>query len=254
MREGLNPLTHYLHETRINKYYQKNLNGDCFTPIMSEAFFQFHPNFQHTPNTNAAIAFLDRDGVINEGYSTYVNHPDELVLLEGAADAISKLKQGGFLVCVVTNQSPLERNLWDHHVLASIHKQMFHELEKIESNAIVDLVLACPHKFSSSCICRKPESTLLRFGESILRNGTPNMSSNYGMTTLHSSFYKETNWFDDKPSPPHPNDAMIGDRRTDEGAGWGYGARTFRIRSNTSLLTLVPRILNRDDQGDDFHP
>ncbi len=254
MREGLSLLTQYLHEIRINKYSQKNLNGHRFTLLMSEAFFQFHPNFSRTINSNAAIAFLDRDGVINEGYSTYVNHPDELVLLDGAAEAISKLKQAGFFVCVVTNQSPIERNLWDHHVLASIHEQMFLELEKVQPHAIVDLVLACPHKFSSSCICRKPESTLLRFGESILRNGVPKISSGYGMTTLHSSFYKETNWYDGKPSPPHPDDAMVGDRRTDEGAGWGYGARTFRIRHNNSLLSLVPRILNIDDQGDDFHP
>lgn len=221
---------------------------------MSEAFYQFHPESPLAPNSYSAIAFLDRDGVINEGYSTYVNHPEEFVLLEGAAEAISKLKQNGFLVCVVTNQSPLERKLWDHHVLASIHNQMFIELEKLEPNAIVDLILACPHKFSSSCLCRKPESTLLRFGESILRNGVPKLSGGYGMTTLHSSFYKETNWFDKKPIPPHPVDVMVGDRRTDEGAGWGYGARTFRIRSNNSLLSLIPRILNGEDQGDDFHP
>ena len=221
---------------------------------MSEAFFQFHPKFQVNRNSKAAIVFLDRDGVINEGYSTYVNHPNELVLLDGAAEAISKLKQAGYIVCVVTNQSPIERKLWDHHVLASIHNQMFVELEKMYPDAIIDLVLACPHKFSSSCICRKPESTLLRFGESILRHGTPEISHGYGMTTLHASFYKETNWFSDKPLSPHPNDAMVGDRRTDEGAGWGYGARTFRIRNHNSLLSIVPRILNDADQGDDFHP
>lgn len=254
MQEDLGRLTRYLHGIHFNKYSQKNLNGRCFTPFMSEAFFQFHPNYQVTQNSQAAIAFLDRDGVLNEGYSTYVNHPDEFVLLQGAAEAIAKLKEEGYLICVVTNQSPIERKLWDHHVLASIHNQMFVELEKLNKNAIVDLILACPHKFSSSCICRKPESTLLRFGESILRNGLPDISTGYGMTTLHAPFYKETNWFGDKPRPPHPNDAMVGDRRTDEGAGWGYGARTFRIRNNNSLLSLVPRILNGNDQGDDFHP
>ena len=52
-------------------------------------------------------AFLDRDGVINLGKSGYVNSPAEVILLEGAANVIADLRRRGYLICVVTNQSPI---------------------------------------------------------------------------------------------------------------------------------------------------
>ena len=221
---------------------------------MSEAFYQFHPSRPLQVQDDAPIAFLDRDGVINIGYSTYVNSPSEMNLIEGAAHAIARLKIAGYTICIITNQSPIERKLWDHHTLAEIHEHMIEQLEYINPDAQIDLILACPHKFSTSCRCRKPESTLLRFGASILREGSPRLSKKYGMTTLHLPYFVETNWFNAKPIPDHPLDVMVGDRRTDEGAGWGFGTRIFRIRHDSNLKKIIPRILDANDEGDDFYP
>ena len=35
------------------------------------------------------------------------------------------------------------------------------------------------------------------------------------------------NWWGEKPTPPHALDLMVGDRRSDMGAGWAFGARLF---------------------------
>jgi len=49
-------------------------------------------------------------------------------------------------------------------------------------------------------------------------------------------------------------DAMVGDRRTDMGAGWAYGARLFRVSRDVGLVQVEQRVLDRNDKGDSFQP
>ena len=55
--------------------------------------------------------FLDRDGTINEEV-TYLFRPEDLVILPGAAQAIKKLRDHGFLILVVTNQAGIARGYY----------------------------------------------------------------------------------------------------------------------------------------------
>ncbi len=73
---------------------------------------------------DGSIAYLDRDGVINIGSPNYINTVDELVVLPNAAKSIAELRRNGFRVCVVTNQSPIGRGLWNHRRLAMIHDEL----------------------------------------------------------------------------------------------------------------------------------
>ena len=57
------------------------------------------------------IAYLDRDGVLNKGSEKYINSIDELVILPGVPNSIAALREAGFRICVVTNQSPIGRGL-----------------------------------------------------------------------------------------------------------------------------------------------
>ena len=70
--------------------------------------------------------FLDRDGTINrkapEG--DYIRSPDQLVLLDGVAGAISRLRASGALVVVVTNQRGVARGLMTLDDLAEVHRQL----------------------------------------------------------------------------------------------------------------------------------
>ena len=100
--------------------------------------------------------FLDRDGTINrkapEG--DYIRSPDQLVLLDGAAGAISRLRAAGALVVVVTNQRGVARGLMTLDDLAEVHRQLAAMLA--DAGAEVDAVYSCPHE-ADSCDCRKPE-------------------------------------------------------------------------------------------------
>ena len=89
---------------------------------------------------NGAIAFLDRDGVINIGKAGYVNTPEELVLLKGSAEAISSLRHAGYRIAVVTNQSAISKGLWDELRLKQIHSTLRLMLLEIDENATDDEV------------------------------------------------------------------------------------------------------------------
>jgi D-glycero-D-manno-heptose 1,7-bisphosphate phosphatase len=54
--------------------------------------------------------FLDRDGTINFDPG-YLNNPDAVRLIEGAGAALKLLKDAGYLLLVISNQSGIARGL-----------------------------------------------------------------------------------------------------------------------------------------------
>ena len=100
------------------------------------------------------LIILDRDGVINYDSDDYVKSPQEWIPLPGSLEAIARLKQNGFTVAVVTNQSGISRGFYDESTLQAMHDKMRHLLADL--GADVDLVLHCPHGPDDSCDCRKP--------------------------------------------------------------------------------------------------
>ena len=64
----------------------------------------------------------------------------------------------------------------------------------------------------------------------------------------------DIDWWGMKPKPPHPLDLMVGDRRSDMGAGWAYGARLYRVPSTLGLHSIGHRWMNEDDVGEAFQP
>ncbi len=114
--------------------------------------------------------FLDRDGVINVD-SDLIKHPDELVLVPGAAAAIHALNQSDLIAVVVTNQSVVARNLTDEAGVDRIHGRM-ERLLADEAGAFVDAIYYCPHHphggfpeenpaYKIECSCRKPKPGML---------------------------------------------------------------------------------------------
>ena len=70
------------------------------------------PIIDGSGSASGPIAFIDRDGVLNYGRNGYVNHPHELNVIPGSGKAIARLRNKGYAICVVTNQSPIMRQLW----------------------------------------------------------------------------------------------------------------------------------------------
>lgn len=106
-------------------------------------------------------AFLDRDGTINlkapEGQ--YIEGPDELVLLPGAARAVRCLNDAGVRVVVVTNQRGIALGAMTESDLAAVHRRLAQLLDA-QAGARLDGVLHCPHE-RGSCLCRKPAAGML---------------------------------------------------------------------------------------------
>ena len=186
------------------------------------------------------IAFIDRDGVLNYGRNGYVNHPNELKIIPGSGRAIARLRAKGYAICVVTNQSPIMRKLWTVDRLHTIHNELRRQLLDEDSEAIIDLIMTCPHRNRDRCGCRKPWPGMLVKGNNILRN--------------ENKVNSRIDWAGTKPQPWNPLDAMVGDRKSDMGAGWAVGARTFEVSERLGLPQVIDRILDENDEGDFYDP
>jgi D-glycero-D-manno-heptose 1,7-bisphosphate phosphatase len=106
------------------------------------------------------LVILDRDGTINQDSDQYIKSPTEWKPIPGSVEAIARLTQGGWRIVVATNQSGIERGLFDMATLNAIHAEM-HRVVNLAGGRI-DAVFFCPHAADSNCECRKPKPGLLR--------------------------------------------------------------------------------------------
>lgn len=109
--------------------------------------------------------FLDRDGTINVE-KNYLIRPEDLELFTDVPGALKKLKGGGFLLIVVTNQSGVARGYFTLTEVETLHRHIQKKLH--EFGAEVDRFYFCPHhpdkgagEFRKRCDCRKGEPGLL---------------------------------------------------------------------------------------------
>tara|TARA_B100000459_G_scaffold58523_1_gene31729 strand:+ start:522 stop:1196 length:675 start_codon:yes stop_codon:yes gene_type:complete len=203
---------------------------------------------------NGAIAFLDRDGVLNLGKSTYVNSPEELEILSGAPQAVGDLRRLGFRTCIVTNQSPIMRGLWDENQLFLIHEKLRQLFLESDADAHFDMIITCPHRNRDNCSCRKPKPGMLQLGSKLLRSKTlQDFDTKQKIMNLDPTF-EAVNWWKEKISPENELDLMIGDRNSDMGAGWAIGARLFRVPQFIGIKHVNNRIIDNNDKGDFFNP
>ena len=180
---------------------------------------------------NGAIAFIDRDGVLNYGSPNYINSPDELIIIPGAKEAIQTLRALGYRIALVTNQSAIMRGLWGEERIHSIHSKLQEEL------GVLDVLMTCPHRTRDRCSCRKPRPGMLNNASDIIRQKS----------------HSDVDWWGQKPTPIHELDLMIGDRDSDMGAGWAVGARLFQVDERFGITSVIDRIVGNDD-GDEFKP
>ena len=94
--------------------------------------------------------FLDRDGTIVEEVN-YLSRIEDLRLFHYSLDAIRSLKENGFRVIVVTNQSGIGRGIYTEQAMHAIHARMQEELD-----GAIDGFYFCPHHPEECCKCRKP--------------------------------------------------------------------------------------------------
>jgi D-glycero-D-manno-heptose 1,7-bisphosphate phosphatase len=108
---------------------------------------------------NKAV-FLDRDGVINEEKG-YLHRIEDFVFIPGAPEAIARLKDSGYLVVVVTNQSGVARGYFSLDDVNRLHEYI--DTELAARNTSIDAYRICTHhpdfradSSGAECSCRKP--------------------------------------------------------------------------------------------------
>ena len=114
--------------------------------------------------SNKAI-FLDRDDTLIEDVG-YINHPDQVKLLDGVAEALIEFGAMGYMLIVVSNQSGVARGIVTEQVLGKIHDRLKQLLT--ESGVYLDGIYYCPYhpdgvvpKYRKDSDWRKPNPGML---------------------------------------------------------------------------------------------
>ena len=154
--------------------------------------------------------FLDRDGtiVVEKGYITI---PDDIELIPGAAEAIVRLRAGGWKVFVATNQGCVGKGMISEDELGEINYRMVSMLGA--EGAQLDGIYVCPHHpngtvadYTMECDCRKPRPGMLE-----------RAASENGLDLSQC--------------------VMIGDTMRDVGAARSAGARAILVRTGHGVET-----------------
>lgn len=137
--------------------------------------------------------FLDRDGVLNRAHvrdrKPYPPQTlDDFSIVDGAKDALDRLKALGYALFVVSNQPDVTRGTQERAVVERMNSELAEALP-------IDAAFTCFHDDQDDCDCRKPKPGL------ILK-----ATEEFGIDLGHSF--------------------MIGDRWKDVAAGQRAGVRT----------------------------
>lgn len=103
-----------------------------------------------TKDTRQKAIFIDRDGTLIEEVN-FLHRIEDLRYFSYTNEAVKLLKENGFLVIVVTNQSGIGRGIYSEDEMYAIHMKIQTDLtEKL------DAFYFCPHLPDEGCACRKP--------------------------------------------------------------------------------------------------
>ncbi|ABL99742.1 D-glycero-beta-D-manno-heptose 1,7-bisphosphate 7-phosphatase [Shewanella amazonensis] len=117
--------------------------------------------------------FLDRDGVINKDHG-YVHTVDDFEYIEGVFEACLALKNMGFKLVVVTNQSGIARGMYTEDDFHSLTEWM--DWNFADKGVDLDGIYYCPHhpekgigEYKQDCDCRKPKPGMLESAAKFLK-------------------------------------------------------------------------------------
>jgi len=148
-------------------------------------------------NVPRPFVLLDRDGTINVE-KHYLSDPDQLELYPGTGAALKRLRDLGYGLAVVTNQSGVGRGYFGLDAVERVHDRLRELLAA--DGASVDGFFICPHGPDEACDCRKPLPGMARQA-------------------------METFGFDPRQA------VVIGDKAADIGLGQAIGAATILVRT-----------------------
>lgn len=164
--------------------------------------------------------FLDRDNTLIEDPG-YINHPNQVRLLPGAAAALAQLRKLGYLLVIVSNQSGIARGIVTEEVLEKIHQRITRLLT--DEGAMLDAIYYCPYHPEGVIPKYRMESDLRKPAPGMLLKAAEELDIDLGRS-----------W-------------MVGDSYRDIAAGKRAGCRTILIDSpvNRAARTATDPIPDR---------
>lgn len=163
--------------------------------------------------------FLDRDGVLNQDPPHYAHRLDQMTMICGVDEAVKLLKDQGYFLVIVSNQSGVARGITRKNRLLCSMRPFSGKSEK--NGGDIDAIFYGPHqpeaplkKYRIDCDCRKPKPGMIL-----------NAAKLYDID-LQQSFFVE-------------------DKQTDVETGKNAGIRTILVLSGQGLDEVNK--INKDD-------
>ena len=111
------------------------------------------------------IAFLDRDGVINEDYG-YVHSMDQVDYVDGSIEGMKSLLKNGFTLKIITNQAGIGKGYYSIVKFRNFMKLFLEDLKR--RDVTISGYRFCPHhsqatveKYKKNCDYRKPKPKMI---------------------------------------------------------------------------------------------
>ena len=150
------------------------------------------------------LALLDRDGTIIVD-KVYLKDPDGIEFAPGAVEGLQLLRDAGFTLVLITNQSGIARGYFDLVTLGRIHDRLQSMLA--ERKVRLEAIYFCPHGPDDGCDCRKPAPGMV-------------------IKAMHDFGFR-------------PNEAVvIGDSDGDMGAAEAAGVKRVRVAADGKLSSI----------------
>jgi D-glycero-D-manno-heptose 1,7-bisphosphate phosphatase len=100
--------------------------------------------------------FLDRDGVLNKDNPKYTYIIENFDIIPGVLEAVTLLKNAGYLLVVITNQSGIAQGLYTQKQM-----QDCHDYFQVSCGNRIDHFYFCPyHPSVTASLARKPGSLM----------------------------------------------------------------------------------------------
>ena len=100
------------------------------------------------------VALIDRDGTI------ILRDPDGIEFAPGAIEGLRLLRDAGFALVLITNQSGIARGYFDAARLEQIHDRLQSMLAA--EGLRLEAIYVCPHGPDDGCDCRKPAPGMVK--------------------------------------------------------------------------------------------
>jgi rfaE bifunctional protein nucleotidyltransferase chain/domain len=102
------------------------------------------------------LVLLDRDGTIVRDAAF---DPSRIELLPGVIEALRKLQDSGFRLCLVSNQQGIGLGYFGYRDFIDGNRKLLRELGA--AGISITQIYFCPHSIADGCACRKPAPGLL---------------------------------------------------------------------------------------------